>query len=396
MSAGSSSLLRFLRFIHDRNPFYLLSALCMFVGFRVVLGALNSAPADWKTLLLLIGTLHVYEAVIIGLALFLILKRGLLRDGWILLGIEALFLVDLTNLNAELFTALPRLGAVVNAACFVLALVKIGVVVRTLKLRLTPGTAFYIAAQLAFLLGLPGLFYLIRSPAAAVSSMQIYGVWWMVAIMIAGGFLLVKPVQSDDSPMTALPWRLYIFVPLISLLVHLVGENRVYWIHFHPANLSPLLVVAALAITRSRFRWHALAVPGTMAMLAIAAALSVVPHEYQRELSTHLLHVSITPLRLAMLASMALSIYVAVRRYSWMGAYLAAAYAVLLWLGGSPGQMLSNGLRFARSTMELAMDLIPDTALQWGCSAIVASFVLLGVGAMFSLKKSGGSTVLQS
>jgi hypothetical protein len=388
MPAGSSHLLRVLRFIHDRNPFYLLSALCMFVGFRIVLAALNSAPADWKTLLLLIATLHVYEAVIIALALFLILKRGLVRDAWILLGIEALFLVDLTNLNAELFTAWPRMGAVVNAVCFILALLKIGIVVRMLKLGLTPGTAFYIAAQLAFLLGLPGLFYLMRSPAAAVSSLQIYGVWWMVAIMLAGGLLLVKPVRSDDSSMAALPFRFYMMLPLISLLVHLAGENRVYWVHFQLANLSPLLIVAAMAITHSRFRWHPLALPGTFALLGTAVVLSICPHEYQRDLSTHLLHLSITPLRLAMLASMALTIYIAVRRYSWMAAHLAAACGVLLWLGGSPGQMFSHGLRFARSTLEFAMDLIPDTAMQWGCSAIVVSFLLLGIGAMFSLRKS--------
>ena len=46
-----------LRFVHDRNPFYLLSALSMFVGFRVILGALDSRPGDWKTLLELIVTL---------------------------------------------------------------------------------------------------------------------------------------------------------------------------------------------------------------------------------------------------------------------------------------------------------------------------------------------------
>src|ERR1700733_6594451 len=96
-----SPLLTILHFIHDRNPFYLLSALCMFVGFRIILGALDSHPGDWKTLLGLIITLNFYEVVMIALALFLIVRRGLRRDGWILLGIEALFMLDLTNLNAE-------------------------------------------------------------------------------------------------------------------------------------------------------------------------------------------------------------------------------------------------------------------------------------------------------
>ena len=44
-----------------------------------------------KTLLGLIITLNLYEVVMIALALFLIIRRGLRRDGWILLGIESAF-----------------------------------------------------------------------------------------------------------------------------------------------------------------------------------------------------------------------------------------------------------------------------------------------------------------
>src|SRR6266699_1904355 len=92
-----------LRLIVDRNPFFLLSAVSMFAGVRVILAALN-----------------LYEALVIGLALFLITRRDQRRDGWILLSIEALFLVDLTLLNSELFTANLRWGTAINAACWML------------------------------------------------------------------------------------------------------------------------------------------------------------------------------------------------------------------------------------------------------------------------------------
>src|SRR5437660_5192695 len=97
-----------MRFIADRNPFFLLSAVSMFAGVRVILSALNVSPGDVWRLLLLIGALNAYEAAVIALALFLITRRNQRRDGWILLSIEALFLVDLTNLNAEVFTASLR------------------------------------------------------------------------------------------------------------------------------------------------------------------------------------------------------------------------------------------------------------------------------------------------
>jgi hypothetical protein len=386
--SDSPRLFKFLRFVHDRNPFYLLSALCMFVGFRVVLGALNSAPGDWKTLLMLMGTLQVYEFAIIALALFLIVKRGLVRDGWILLGIEALFLVDLTNLNAELFTAMPRLGTVVNSICFVLAIAKVFAVVRVLGLRLSTGTAGYIAAQLAFLFGLPGLFWLMRSPAATVSPMQIYSVWWMAALLIAGGAMLVKRVSTGDSAMAALPWRLYIVVPLVSLLVHLASQNRVYWVHFHTANLAPIFLATVVAITQSKRRWHPLAMPASMGLVLLSVAASVTPYEYQRELSTHLFHILMSPLRIELLAATGVTIFLAARHYSYFAAHIAAAYLVLAWLGATPGQMVKNGLRVARSTLESADSLIPDTTLEWGFVAIIGSFVLLGVGAAFSLRKT--------
>src|SRR5437763_907450 len=94
-----------LRFVADRNPFFLVSAVLMFAGVRVILSALDLAPGDLSRLLLLIGVLNAYEALVIALALLLIVRRGQRRDGWILLSIEALFLVDLTHLNAEFFTA---------------------------------------------------------------------------------------------------------------------------------------------------------------------------------------------------------------------------------------------------------------------------------------------------
>ena len=44
------AFLTFLRFVHDRNPFYLFSALSMFVGFRVILGTMNARPGDCENI----------------------------------------------------------------------------------------------------------------------------------------------------------------------------------------------------------------------------------------------------------------------------------------------------------------------------------------------------------
>jgi hypothetical protein len=378
-----------LRFVHDRNPFYLLSALCMFVGFRIVLGALNSAPGDWKTLLALIVTLNVYEAAIIALALFLIVKRGLYRDGWILLGIEALFLVDLTNLNAELFTATPRLGSVVSGIALVLAMAKILIVVRVLGLRLATATAMYIAAQLAFLLGLPGLFRMMQSSMSAVSPMQIYSVWWMVAILIVAGAVLVRQSPINDRlRMAALPWRLYVLLPLISLLVHLASENRIYWVHFHPANVAPVLLASVVVLNQSR-RWRNVGTLGwSLALVTGAVLLSIVPAGYQQELAGRFMHTAVSPLRFGLAGSGVTLMYLAILHRSIVAVVALSICGALAAMGVNVTEIEEQIMITLRWMVNQTTRLVPETMLQWGYVIIAAAFLLLGVGAVVSLQKT--------
>src|SRR2546423_9092500 len=98
-----------LRYLIDRNPFYLLSAVCMLTGCLLLTNSLSWSPIRVQRLLTLIVTLNVYELLLIGLALFLIVKRGLRRDGTLLLVVQAFFLVDVTFLNSEIFAANLRI-----------------------------------------------------------------------------------------------------------------------------------------------------------------------------------------------------------------------------------------------------------------------------------------------
>jgi hypothetical protein len=68
-------------FLFHHNPFYLLSALCMIAGCYVLNAGLELRTGEVGRILLLIGTLSVYELMLVGLGLFLVRGRGLLRDG---------------------------------------------------------------------------------------------------------------------------------------------------------------------------------------------------------------------------------------------------------------------------------------------------------------------------
>ena len=375
-----------LRSVHDRNPFYLLSALSMFVGYRIVIAAANAPAGDWRTLIRLIATLQAYEAVIIALALFLIARRGLRRDGWILLGIEALFLVDLTNLNAELYTATWKLGTAVSAACFVLAVLKIAVVCRVLRLKLTRGTAFVVAAQLALLFVLPGLFEALQSKAATVSALDIYAVWWGVGgLLVAGAAAVRRDSRNAGNAMAALPGRLYVLVPLVSLLVHLASENRVYWVHFQAANLAPVLLAAVAAVHRGG-RPNPAQLTASLVLVALAVLVSSVPDEYRPDLTAHALGLTVTPFRVALLAAAATTAALAVWHHSWATAGLLVVCGSLALLGSSSAEILQRLTSAAEWAWDVAARLVPETAMEWGYAAIAGAFVLLGLGAWVSLR----------
>src|ERR671913_2259379 len=90
-----------LRFLVHHNPFYLLSALCMIAGCYALNAVLDVRSGQVKSILVLVGTLNLYEFMLLGLGVYLIRRRNVVRDGRTLLLLQAVFLVDLTFLNAE-------------------------------------------------------------------------------------------------------------------------------------------------------------------------------------------------------------------------------------------------------------------------------------------------------
>src|SRR5689334_1313949 len=100
---GPSPTLRaaLFRFLFRTNPFYLLSAACMLGGCLALTNSLSWTSIPLPRLLALIVTLNVYEGMLLGLGLYLLARRGIVRDGLMLLFLEALFLVDAAFLNVE-------------------------------------------------------------------------------------------------------------------------------------------------------------------------------------------------------------------------------------------------------------------------------------------------------
>lgn len=371
----------FWRFIHDRNPFYLLSAICMFAGYRMILGAMDTPPGDVGGLVPLIGVLNLYEFALIGLALFLIQRRGLIRDGWFLLIIQALFLVDLTNLQSEVFTASLSKGMALNAACYLLAIVKIAVVVRVLRLRVGAGEWGLIATGLLMLFGVAGAFKAL-SHNGQLDPRILNAAWWLAGALLAAWAFVPTPLRMGR--LAGVPVRLYMLIPFVSLLVHLCGANRVYAMTFHPANVTPIILGLAVALAGMPRISRAAVAKLQLAMILLAALVSL---KASPELTFTFAGVALSPMRLTFLAAAGIALWICLRHRRLIFASLAATCATTSAMGHSLHTVRQTIEQIAHAMVRAANAMIPTTAMGWGIAAIIASFVLLIVGAMVSLRK---------
>jgi hypothetical protein len=377
---------RVLQLLSKHNPFYLLSALSMLAGCYTLAHALRlEAGQSWK-LLVLLGTLHVYEFLLIGLALFLIKRRALPRDGAMLLRLEVLFLVDATLLNAEVFAADILLGAIANFAGLILAAVKLGLILNVLGARLGPlGSAAY-GHGLALLVAVPGLFTLLAQ-ARVLSVATVYTAWWPLGLLIVSMALAVRPARRDEQaqPAAAAFLRTLAIAVPVSLALHLVTSAWVYHVAFHVSYLGPVLIGLGIArmlveVPHVGREW-CLRLPALGVLLSLGgpAALTV----------RGPMGIVVSPLREALVGA-ALGYLVGwrvlgERAFAWAAAAcltLGAAGHSLAAIGASASAIL-RGLKGG------AGRLVPKTAVAWGALAVTSAFVLLGLGAWVSLFKNG-------
>src|SRR4051812_6475528 len=192
----------FWRFVIDRNPFYLLSAVCMLFGCIALTNSSSWVSIRLQRLLILTATLNFYELLLIGLALFLIVKRGLMRDGTILLVLQAFFLVDVTFLNSEIFAADLQTGTIVNSALFVLAIAKVGAIFWGLGISLTSGAFIVTVIELAMLFAMPGVFKKISlSHNGGLPATAVYAAWWVIGVLPVIATILMRDRHFFPEPL---------------------------------------------------------------------------------------------------------------------------------------------------------------------------------------------------
>ncbi len=383
------------RLIEDYNPFYLLSAACMLFGIFALNNSLTWSPLPLRRLLTMIVTLNVYELIVIGLAVFL-MRRGIRRDALLLLIVEAFFLADVGFLNMEVFATSAKIGLLVNAFVLVAAVVKVAMVFNAARIPLADARFVFVVTQLGVLFAVPGIFAVIAQHRNDfLPSLAVYAAWWLVgalpvvyAMTIGSIDLFRKHTFAVPTSMDVIVSRVLVTLPMLSLIAHLCLANWVYKVEFHPANVAPLLLGLAVLIG------HADDHPWTLArrmqlqlglpLLAIALSAYHMPRDLMFPL-THAIDAS--PLRLSLIVSSCVYLE-GLWHFHTVPFALGAAFSLACSaMGHTVGGINDNSIRMAKSGATLFDKLVPKTLPEWGVVSIVASFLLLALGTMITLKR---------
>ena len=378
-----------LAFLVHHNPFYLLSALCMLAGCYALNSGVAARTGEIPKLLTLLGVLNGYEAILIVLAIYLIKRRGIVRDGRTLLLLEAPFLVDLAFINAEVGSNSVRVGFLLDVIILTLALVKTAIVLRALWGRL-PGRLFVaIGIQLSVLFLLPGVFARFdHHQHGDVTPGEFYGVWWVVGAMMIAYELQARFLPGDASAETSLRRfvrRLYLALPLASIVLHLSLLHWVYRVPFVSGDLAPLLIGGAFAMGRWS-RAERSEVRRIRALMPLAAVVLTAEHSPNWSLSLgHRLDLTPTVLLLGIAYITYVYCFFFRRALRLLG---GAAAAVLIMLFRPSWDQISAMVLWAAQRVGVAARWLGDrTATQWGLAAIGAAFGFLAVGASISLRR---------
>lgn len=371
-----------LQFLVHKNPFYLLSALSMIAGCFAINNDLSPHAGELGKLLYLLAILNGYEAIVIALGLYLIKNRRIIRDGRTLLLIEAPFLVDLIFLNAEAGSVAFQIGIILNLLALFLALLKAGIVLRVLNGRISRADSAFITAELATLFMLPSAFKWLEHHGP-ITGLHFYLAWWVVGLLLVSYEVLGRWLGRGEALKQGVGRtirHLYVALPIASLIAHLGMLHWVYNVDFVAANLSPILLGAAVALHRI--------VPAAIAPRVMALVMAALLSASQPELfAIHLTGKWILTPGLLMTAAGYLAFAYTLRLKHALY-FLSAGFLIVTVIWTAP-MMLQLALicrEGIRKALAMLHDALPKTSFQWGMTALAGSFTFLALGAALSLR----------
>jgi hypothetical protein len=387
------------RWIIDRNPMFLISGVFMLAGCFLVSQHIHAVdPAEvgeTNIAFMLVGllvVLNVYEFAVIGLGLALAKTRTLVRDARHLLGLALLLLIDAAFVYTESGIASPGVGVAIAAVATALAVVKVGLVLRSLRVYASWPAKTVSTLALGAMYGMP---VIVRSIAADGFLTQPYAmaVWCGLGLVVAlyalplGWVRFGVAYSTDHRQLQRLVAGGLIVLPVVSLIGHAAAALWVYENAFEPAMLSPVLLGLAAVMLRHHCALGGGRPTAHAATLVVASAVvaSLMPGESLIAESSRYTWVAFSPLRGVLLVAPLLLAW-----GWWVGGRRPAGLCnvALPWLaaalGHTPIAMLANTRWLIRWGYDWAVAFLPTNRLQWGALAIAVAFGCLALGGAVS------------
>lgn len=378
-SIGSRSLSSW---IVQNNPVYLISAVCMLGSCVVLANSSSHQNIPLSQLLLLSGTLLAYQVALFGMGAFLSLKRGVLRDGKTLLLLDAIFLTDITFVNTELLTSDLSAGLWLGIPLLLLAAWRIWWIGKRLLETFEVHRYIFAVLMLAMVLAFPALLKYFDN-GTSITAVTFYGLWWLAGLTVAAA-VIVDHARGTQAAPARLRWvqSAYLIAPFASLILHLAILHYVYDVHFYSAMLTPVLLGLIMALHYTRKTSD---IKLRLVVLFVALVWGLWGPS---ELNFSFGEMAITPVRLTLAAVYATVVYLFLVRYAFRLLVAGAIAGGLVVAAPTLGSIAGKIGVALKASASFAGGLLPSSRTGWGIIGIIASFLLLGLGAMISLRKA--------
>lgn len=246
------------------NYFYFLSAALMLLGCYELMHATELTREIFQRTLKTLLILQGYELLVIATALVIVWRFKVLDDAFSLLLVELLLLLDPTFFSNSFFTMLKSedtmlsaQGILVNVACFGLVPLKLFILQRGLKLRLSGAgwASFLFAAAYACLVEGP-LSRRVQLGHLAPATYHYLMDWGPLAFALLAPPLRRMVASASPAPDYISDARRKVLaaallvVPLAIIFAHLIESARVHELNLYAFDFAPAALAAGVLLIR--------------------------------------------------------------------------------------------------------------------------------------------------
>ncbi len=228
-----------------RNPMYLLSAACMAAGSWMLLESRSGRAGDLARIILTLGVLELYEALVATILIVLHRSRRSPEDEPSLLLVAALFWTGPLAAIAEMTARSRELSWPFAVVACLIALTEMAIVRRQLGLKLSVWTQSAASACIVLLAAAPTL---LKIPAdiSGTNELFLYLCWWVLAVVALLGIGAVRR-QSNSRPNThphavCVSELVFFCILLSASAVQFYAMNYAFFGHARAFYASPLLI----------------------------------------------------------------------------------------------------------------------------------------------------------